>query len=113
MRIGMLSALWFLPPLVHCACPAVAQSSPAVSQPETYQTHLLRHNGPSALGILPQVKASQCAHIVILETETKTDSKMVAEVPREFSSNMPILEGLPQPCYRDSHAASKSTPRRP
>jgi hypothetical protein len=54
-------------------------------------------------GFLPQLETSQCAHIVIFQAPNM-DSKIIKEVPREFSSNMPMFEGLP-PCCRDFSAA--------
>ena len=58
---------------------------------------------PIRKGFLPQLETSQCAHIVIFPAPNM-DSKIIKEVPREFSSNMPMFEGLP-PCCRDFRAA--------
>jgi hypothetical protein len=54
-------------------------------------------------GILPQVEASRCAHIVIFQAPTM-DSEMIKESPRAFTRNMPAFEGLP-PCCRDFRTA--------
>src|SRR5437016_4393798 len=54
-------------------------------------------------GILPQLEATQCGHIVVLQAPN-LDTKIMKEVPREFNSNMPMFEGLP-PCCRDFRAA--------
>lgn len=52
-------------------------------------------------GILPQLEATWCGHIVIFQAPN-IDSEMIQDVPQEFSSNMPLFEGLP-PCCRDFH----------
>jgi hypothetical protein len=54
-------------------------------------------------GILPQLEATRCGHIVIFQAPNM-DSEMIQDVPQEFSSNMPTFEGLP-PCCRDFRAA--------
>jgi hypothetical protein len=85
--------------------------------PQTWMNLLPQQNRPSTIaeqlqvelaqrmkkGFLPQVEASRCTQIIIFQAPNM-DSKMIEEVPREFSSNMPMLEGLP-PCCRDFHAA--------
>lgn len=63
---------------------------------QSWMNLLPEQNEPSALQILPQVMASQCAYIVISQPR-KMDSEMIAEVPRAFRSNMPTQKVLP-PC---------------
>jgi hypothetical protein len=58
-----------------------------------------QQEGTGAMGIQSPVAASGCAHILIYEAPS-VDSKMIIEVPKEFNSNMPKLEGL-QPCLGD------------
>jgi hypothetical protein len=66
---------------------------------------------PFKKGILPQLEATRCGHIVVFQAPNM-DSEMIQDVPQEFSSNMPTLEGLP-PCFRDSRTAMVSRdPRR-
>jgi len=59
--------------------------------------------GAGATGIQSPVEVSRCAHIVIYQ-EPNMDSKMIKEVPREFTSSMPTFEGL-QLCRGDFHGA--------
>jgi len=54
-------------------------------------------------GILPQIEATRCGHIVIFQAPNM-DSDMIQDVPQEFSGNMPTFEGLP-PCCRDFRPA--------
>ena len=54
-------------------------------------------------GILPQLEATRCGHIVIFQAPNM-DSDMIQDVPQEFSGNMPTFEGLP-PCCRDFRPA--------
>jgi len=63
---------------------------------------VVRQEGASAMGTQSLAEASRCDHILIFQAPT-LDSKMIKEVPREFASNMPRLEGL-QPCSRDFHS---------
>jgi hypothetical protein len=73
------------------------QNRPNVDQLRAELTERIRK------GFLPQLETSQCAHIVIFPAPNM-DSKIIKEVPREFNSNMPMIEGLP-PCCRDFRAA--------
>jgi hypothetical protein len=52
-----------------------------------------------AIGIQKLAPGSQCAPILEYQAP-RLDRKMILEIPREFSSNMPMLEGL-QPCCSD------------
>lgn len=60
--------------------------------------------GSDAWVIPTQRKVERCAHIVISEAP-EIDPKMVEEIPRTFSSNMPTLQGV-RPCCRDFHSGS-------
>jgi hypothetical protein len=53
----------------------------------------------------PQREANECGHILIWEMP-EIDPRMVKEVPKEFKTTMPILQGLP-PCCRESRTVSK------
>ncbi len=60
--------------------------------------------GSEAWVIPTHRKAERCAHIVLSEVP-EIDPKMVEEIPRTFSSNMPTLQGL-RPCSCDLHSES-------
>lgn len=55
--------------------------------------------GAGAMGFQSTLSASQCAHILVYKAPN-VDSNMAKEVPREFASKMPMLDGL-QPCCGD------------
>jgi hypothetical protein len=63
-----------------------------------------QQDAPSVLGIRTQPEAERCAHIVISPTPN-IDPRMVKDIPKTFSSNMPRLQVL-QPCCREYPATN-------
>ena len=59
--------------------------------------------GAGAMGFQSTLGASQCAHILVYKAPN-VDSNIAKEVPREFTSKMPMLDSL-QPCCGDFRGA--------
>jgi hypothetical protein len=54
---------------------------------------------PISIRIEPSFEAGRCAHIDIIPAPD-VDAKMIKEIPKNFASNMPMLQG-PQSCCGD------------
>lgn len=52
------------------------------------------------------------AHILIWQAPPNMDQNMILEIPKDFSSNMPIIKGLP-PCSADFRGVFINQPLQP
>ena len=98
MRFFIVSALFVA--LLLTSSPLWAAGQSNVANPQLFQLSLpnlplaprLLVLPSGAIEVGPTAKASQCAHISVIQAPN-VDSKMARELPQKFASKMPMLEG--------------------